>query len=601
MVEEVPVEEVPSRSHGNDDDSVIEPKPWMSFKTEHEIIDYYKQYGKQTGFGVMTQRSKMEDDGSVRYLTLGCARGGKARNRNSNVSKPRPTMKMDCKAKVNAILFDGVLHITIIENAHNHGLSPRKARFFRCNRAINDSVKRQLDINDKAGISMAKSFNPLVVEAGGYDNLPFVEKDARNYIDKARYLRLGKGDAYALCGYFERMQYKNYGLKNVFWVDARSRVAYGYFGDIVTFDTTYLTNRYGMSFAHSIGVNHHGQSILFGAGLISSEDIDTFVWLFETWLKCIDGKAPNAIITDQDRAMKNAIAIRMYWVSMYLKNTFWTGMSTTQRSESINTFFDGLVRTTLKEFVDQFDNALRKGGEAEMAADFHSFNCNIPCITHLPVEKQFQDLYTKSKFKEVQSKVMGVIYAHCILIKTEGAISTYEVNDQLQVEGSIKRVTYMSYFNEEECEAKCMCGLFHMRGIFCRHILVIFSVKDVHSVPSKYIMDRWRKDIKHRYALIRSNYDNLSGKPSTTRYANLVKLCLKVATNACEDDDNSVDMTQKLKTMNSIYTKNNEQPIFTNTSTEVGDIEMGSSKKVLSPRIVRGKGRPSSMRREPAI
>ncbi|XP_042939477.1 protein FAR-RED IMPAIRED RESPONSE 1-like [Carya illinoinensis] len=248
-------------------------------------------------------------------------------------------------------------------------------------------------------------------------------------------------------------------------------------------------------------------------------------------------------------------------------------MSTTQRSESINAFFDGLVRTTLKEFVDQFDNALRKGGEAEMAADFHSFNCNIPCITHLPVEKQFQDLYTNSKFKEVQSKVMGVIYAHCILIKTEWAISTYEVNDQLQVEGSIKRVTYMSYFNEEECEAKCMCGLFHMRGIFCRHILVIFSVKDVHSVPSKYIMER---------------------------YANLVKLCLKVATNACEDDDNSVDMTQKLKTMNSIYTKNNEQPIFTNTSTEVGDIEMGSSKKVLSPHIVRGKGRPPSMRREPA-
>ncbi|XP_042939478.1 protein FAR1-RELATED SEQUENCE 4-like [Carya illinoinensis] len=219
MVEEVPVEEVPSRSHGNDDDSVIEPKPWMSFKTEHEIIDYYKQYGKQTGFGVMTQRSKMEDDGSVRYLTLGCARGGKARNRNSNVSKPRPTMKMDCKAKVNAILFDGMLHITTVENAHNHGLSPRKARFFRCNRAINDSVKRQLDINDKAGISMAKSFNSLVVEAGGYDNLPFVEKDARNYIDKARHLRLGKGDAYALCGYFERMQYKNYGFYSLMDLD----------------------------------------------------------------------------------------------------------------------------------------------------------------------------------------------------------------------------------------------------------------------------------------------------------------------------------------------------------------------------------------------
>jgi hypothetical protein len=62
-----------------------------------------------------------------------------------------------------------------------------------------------------------------------------------------------------------------------------------------------------MPFAHFVRVNHHGQSILFGAALISSEDTTTFVWLFETWLKCMKGRAPRAIITDQDSAMKNAI------------------------------------------------------------------------------------------------------------------------------------------------------------------------------------------------------------------------------------------------------------------------------------------------------
>jgi transposase-like protein len=56
-------------------------------------------------------------------------------------------------------------------------------------------------------------------------------------------------------------------------------------------------------------MNHHGQSILLGAGLISSEDTNTFVWLFKCWLECMNGQAPKAIMTDQDRAMKNAIAI----------------------------------------------------------------------------------------------------------------------------------------------------------------------------------------------------------------------------------------------------------------------------------------------------
>lgn len=50
-------------------------------------------------------------------------------------------------------------------------------------------------------------------------------------------------------------------LRNVFWADARSRGAYEYFGEAITFDTTYLTNKYDMPFAPFLGVNHHGQSI----------------------------------------------------------------------------------------------------------------------------------------------------------------------------------------------------------------------------------------------------------------------------------------------------------------------------------------------------
>ncbi|XP_041009294.1 protein FAR1-RELATED SEQUENCE 5-like [Juglans microcarpa x Juglans regia] len=247
----------------------------------------------------MTQMSKREKDETIKYVTLGCARGGKAQNQTSNVSKPRPTSKTDCKAMMNVLLKNEKL----------------------CNREVSESVKRALDTNDEAGIWMNKSFQALITDAGGFENVPFGEKDCRNYIDKARHLRLGKGGAQVVLDYFRRMQYKNdsfYGImdlddddrmRNMFWADARSRGAYNYFGDVVTFDTTYLTNRYGMSFAPFVGVNHHGQSILLGAGLISSEDTESFIWLFKTWLDCIDGKAPTTIITDQDRAMKNVIAI----------------------------------------------------------------------------------------------------------------------------------------------------------------------------------------------------------------------------------------------------------------------------------------------------
>lgn len=107
---------------------------------------------------------------------------------------------------------------------------------------------------------------------------------SQNYLDKVRRLRLVEGDAAAMHSYFMRMKANNFDflyamdlnekgrLRNVFWADARSRAACKEFGDVVTFDTTYLVNRYDMPFAPFVGVNHHGQSILLGCGLISHED-----------------------------------------------------------------------------------------------------------------------------------------------------------------------------------------------------------------------------------------------------------------------------------------------------------------------------------------
>ena len=66
-------------------------------------------------------------------------------------------------------------------------------------------------------------------------------------------------------------------MQNIFWVDVRSKAAYESFHDVIIFDITYLTNNYDMPFALFIGVNHHGESIIFGCGLLSGEDTGSFV------------------------------------------------------------------------------------------------------------------------------------------------------------------------------------------------------------------------------------------------------------------------------------------------------------------------------------
>lgn len=76
-------------------------------------------------------------------------------------------------------------------------------------------------------------------------------------------------------------------LKNVICSNNRCRQVYREFGNVVTFATTYLTNKQDIPSAPIIGVNYHGQSTLSGCALLSNEDIDSFVWLFRTWFQCM--------------------------------------------------------------------------------------------------------------------------------------------------------------------------------------------------------------------------------------------------------------------------------------------------------------------------
>ena len=65
-------------------------------------------------------------------------------------------------------------------------------------------------------------------------------------------------------------------IMNIFWTDGQAIMDYYVFGDAVSFDTTFSTNEFQMPFAPFIGVNHHKQTVLFGAALLYNEPADTF-------------------------------------------------------------------------------------------------------------------------------------------------------------------------------------------------------------------------------------------------------------------------------------------------------------------------------------
>lgn len=59
---------------------------------------------------------------------------------------------------------------------------------------------------------MNKNFNALIVDAEEFKNFDFQKNDCGNFIDKARYLQLDKGNNETLIEYFERMGETNEGF-----------------------------------------------------------------------------------------------------------------------------------------------------------------------------------------------------------------------------------------------------------------------------------------------------------------------------------------------------------------------------------------------------
>lgn len=59
-----------------------------------------------------------------------------------------------------------------------------------------------------------------------------------------------------------------------------------------------------------MGVNHHRrQSMLFGCGLLTTKDAESFMWLFQSELNCMTGCYLKCIITYQCKAIQNAVKI----------------------------------------------------------------------------------------------------------------------------------------------------------------------------------------------------------------------------------------------------------------------------------------------------
>ena len=105
--------------------------------------------------------------------------------------------------------------------------------------------------------------------------------------------------------------------------------------------------------------------------------------------------------------LKDIFNIRNMLVPAYLKQNCFAGMSTTQRSESMNSFVKHYVeyKNTLIDFILRFDCGVERLRYLEDKEDFECSNRRPKLKTCSPMEKQMDDIYTRSLFYKFQDEL----------------------------------------------------------------------------------------------------------------------------------------------------------------------------------------------------
>lgn len=600
-----------------DEEEAAEPQVGMEFDTEDAAKTFYEAYARRMGFSTRTGQNRLpKSDGTAAYREFACSKEGLKRKSAESCNAMFKIEKKD----------SGKWVATKFVKEHNHStVSPSKVHHLRPRRHF-AAAKAPAETYSGAGVAASGAMyasmegNRVSVEANfPARNISSVDASrAARFTAPASYMKpcnrkktLGK-DSQNLLDYFKKMQAENPGffyaiqldddcrLSNVFWADARSRIAYSHFGDSVTFDTMFRPNQYRVPFAPFTGINHHGQMVLFGCALILDESESSFLWVFKTWLEAMSNRAPVSLITDQDRAIQAAVAqvfpgtrhcickwhilregqerlahvcvlhpnfqgelyncinmtetieefesswsslldkyelrqndwlqalynARQHWAPVYFRDTFFAAISSNSGVEVITSFFDGYVnqQTTLPLFFRQYERVLENWYEKEIEADFDTI-CTTPVLkTPSPMEKQAAHLYTKKIFTKFQEELVETFVYTANKIDGDGTISTYRV---AKFEDDHK--AYTVTMNAPEMKANCSCQMFEFSGILCRHILTVFTVTNVLTLPSHYILKRWTRNAKSSIGSDERG-NELQGQESLTmRYNSLCREAIKYA------------------------------------------------------------------------
>ncbi|XP_074266734.1 protein FAR1-RELATED SEQUENCE 5-like [Silene latifolia] len=407
---------------------------------------------------------------------------------------------------------------------HNHRLlSVIDKEFHKVVRHLSGFQKKLIIDNSKLNIGADRSFQLCKVYADGYANVGATLTDFKNFANDVKcYISLQ--DATLFINHLEELKKMKPGfyfayevdddkcLSRVFWADAECRRNYSIFGDALSYDATYGTNKYRMKFTPFTGVYHHKRSVTFACALLDHEDEHSFAWCFKKFLDCMDKKEPLCLVTDQDPGMLLALPKVFKTASHHFcmwhimeKVSAKVGAITCKETDFLSRLNSVVWDSSLEpmEFEQRWLAVMKDfdlGGHKWLSNKDSEHSLPVTTPSPTKIELHAASVYTHKVFYDVQDELKHTSVCGLAGMPLNGDIRVYDVNDEL------RHTTFQVSYTATTEDVKCTCKLFEIKGLLCRHVFWFLSANLLKSIPEKYIVPRWCKvSYRNPYSILPGN------------------------------------------------------------------------------------------------
>ncbi|KAK9676577.1 hypothetical protein RND81_11G086400 [Saponaria officinalis] len=414
-------------------------------------MQFYRIYAIACGFDIRKSSQRRFRDQTIRTKHIVCHREGFGESKKmKNLERVTTIRRFGCTAMIKLMFQSGKYVICQFREGHNHPL--------------------------KINIGASKTYGICKEVENGYENVRASLLDFKNFQREVKLLivklLIGDADAEMFINYLEKLVQSKKGFQYAYHVDEGRNLSRG-------------TNKYCLVFTPFTCIDNHKTSVTFACALLSNEDEESFVWVFEKFMDAMGRKEPHIIIIDQDPAIRNAVST----VLKMARHRFCLWHIMKKVADKIN-----IITRKETDFLSRLNGVVwnqdLEPTEFEIKWNEVISEFGLEDNRWLSTMFDIKEYWIPAYFRDVHKEEIKSSMCGCGIVGYSRSASL----KMTAIEDSQRNKTFAVQYNALTSDVLCTCKLFERRGLICRHMFWVFSNKLLKTIPEKYILTRWSKN-----------------------------------------------------------------------------------------------------------